>query len=341
MTNETTYAPTPEAEPAPAPQEQKSFLVAWLLSLFLGMLGVDRFYLGKIGTGILKLITLGGFGIWTLIDLIMILAGATRDKRGLPLAGHTSKVKMVAWIVTGVYVVITSISGFFTGQMVTAQLEEALQSQVPIEQTIEDPAAEAGTEGGAEAGTDGAAQVDAATWAGEVFGTFEPITESGSGDAVIDVPMPVGIVEADYSGSEYFAIDVLDAQGASNDEIIVNSTGAYQGTTMWGSGNVEPAQLQIVADGEWTVELKPMNAAPALAYAGSGDGVFLYDGDAVSVAAEHQGERNFLLFEMNGGPTGGAMLANEMGAFSGTVPLSAGPGIVVLMADGAWTLDAQ
>jgi len=52
------------------------------LSFFLGGLGVDRFYVGKIGTGILKLITAGCFGIWWLIDLIMILAGKFKDKDG-------------------------------------------------------------------------------------------------------------------------------------------------------------------------------------------------------------------------------------------------------------------
>ena len=50
----------------------KSFLVALLLSILVGSLGVDRFYLGYIGLGLLKLLTLGGFGIWWLIDLIMI-----------------------------------------------------------------------------------------------------------------------------------------------------------------------------------------------------------------------------------------------------------------------------
>ena len=46
--------------------EQKEFLVALLLSIFLGQLGIDRFYMGYIGTGILKLITFGGCGIWWL-----------------------------------------------------------------------------------------------------------------------------------------------------------------------------------------------------------------------------------------------------------------------------------
>lgn len=93
---------------------QKSFIATWLFAYFLGVIGVDRFYLGKIGTGILKLITVGGFGLWWLIDLIMVLAGATRDKAGNPLAGYEEN-KKIAWIVTIVLVVVGGISGTIGG----------------------------------------------------------------------------------------------------------------------------------------------------------------------------------------------------------------------------------
>ena len=63
-------------------KSDKEWLVTLLLSLFLGTVGIHRFYVGKIGTGILQLITLGGCGVWTLIDIIMIVTGKFKDKEG-------------------------------------------------------------------------------------------------------------------------------------------------------------------------------------------------------------------------------------------------------------------
>ncbi|HRN28468.1 MAG TPA: TM2 domain-containing protein [Terrimesophilobacter sp.] len=107
---ETATPPTNPYAPAPTEKPQKSFIVTWLLSLLVGVFGVDRFYLGKVGTGILKLITFGGLGIWWLIDLIMTLAGAQKDKAGRPLADHDRHKKM-AWIVTAVVVVLSLVWG--------------------------------------------------------------------------------------------------------------------------------------------------------------------------------------------------------------------------------------
>jgi TM2 domain-containing membrane protein YozV len=70
---------------AMGPVSDKSMVPAALLCFFLGVIGIHRFYVGKIGTGILLILTLGGLGIWQLIDLIMIIIASFKDKDGLPL----------------------------------------------------------------------------------------------------------------------------------------------------------------------------------------------------------------------------------------------------------------
>ncbi|WP_291753274.1 TM2 domain-containing protein [Cellulomonas sp. 73-92] len=112
------YGATPYPAPA-APygyyaESDKSFVVTWLLAWFLGSFGVDRFYLGKIGTGVLKLVTLGGCGVWSLIDLIMVLVGSTKDTNGRPLAGYEQN-KRTAWIVTGALLALSIVSGAISG----------------------------------------------------------------------------------------------------------------------------------------------------------------------------------------------------------------------------------
>ena len=65
-----------------SPPSDKSRAIALVLGITLGMFGGHRFYVGKIGTGLLMLFTFGGCGIWYLVDNIMIAAGGFRDAEG-------------------------------------------------------------------------------------------------------------------------------------------------------------------------------------------------------------------------------------------------------------------
>lgn len=100
--------PTPAATPVGT--GEKSYLVAALLAWFLGFLGIDRFYLGYIGLGVIKLLTCGGCGIWQLLDFILIIVGVMRDANGNELRRAPND-----WIIVLVIVVATIILNIFYG----------------------------------------------------------------------------------------------------------------------------------------------------------------------------------------------------------------------------------
>jgi hypothetical protein len=73
------------AKAVPGIFSRRDYVTALLLSIFLGGLGIDRFYLGHTGLGIAKLLTAGGCGVWSLIDLILIAMRKVNDYEGMPL----------------------------------------------------------------------------------------------------------------------------------------------------------------------------------------------------------------------------------------------------------------
>ncbi|WP_432134872.1 MULTISPECIES: TM2 domain-containing protein [unclassified Streptomyces] len=84
--------PTPDApygyDPQGRPYSDKSKIVAGILQLFLGSLGIGRFYVGSVGVGVAQLLTCGGLGVWALIDGILFLTSNDRtDAQGRVLRG--------------------------------------------------------------------------------------------------------------------------------------------------------------------------------------------------------------------------------------------------------------
>lgn len=318
------------AAPTYVATSDKSFLLTWLFAWLLGFFGVDRFYLGKVGTGILKLVTFAGFGIWWLVDLIIVLSGAQRDKQGRPLDGYAS-LKKIAWIVTGAVTVLSMIIGGVSGANSVPAVPAAV---VPVADgtasSSEQPAAEE------------PAPVDTArAWADKTYGMFAPVTQTGVGDNILTLPAgaTAGIVTATHNGTRNFAISVMDAANQSTGELLVNTIGSYSGTTDYGFNAFgDGVALQVTADGDWSITIAPISAAPDLAAAGAGDAVFLYNGPAGKLTATHDGTRNFAIFEETDKAFSMGLLVNDIGAYTGTVPLSSGPSVISVTADGNWTL---
>jgi len=169
--------------------------------------------------------------------------------------------------------------------------------------------------------------------------TFEPVEHSGEGDSVIALDgITQAMLTASHTGEHYFSISGLDDANEPTAELPVNAVGAYDGVTTIGVNDSGTTSLEITADGAWTITLAPLASAPVLPEGGTGDGVFTYEGDAATWAVKHDGEHYFSLSAYTGADFEVGLLATEVGAYDGEVAAKAGPSLVVVQADGDWTI---
>lgn len=194
---------------------------------------------------------------------------------------------------------------------------------------------------GSDSGDD--AQAGGGGWYQENYGTFKSFTEKGSGDGIVKLPAEAayGVVTATHKGSSNFSLTVLDEDNQSTGDLLVNEIGNYKGTTAYGFislGN-PGVKIQVTADGDWTIKVAEISSAPVLSLPakGSGDAVFLYDGGAADWSIQHKGDSNFALVQYSSDLMPN-LAVNEIGNYKGVVPMSAGPSVIVITADGSWSL---
>jgi hypothetical protein len=174
------------------------------------------------------------------------------------------------------------------------------------------------------------------------------VTLSGHGDDVVKIPVTFGahpsLLSATHDGSANFIVEGLDANNKSVNGYI-NVIGAFNGTVPvnFGSFQTGALTLKVQADGSWTLTFKdPSTAKPfSTTVAGKGDDVLLYQGGSAVAAFTHNGQANFIVttYSTDGSSANG--LINEIGAYSGKQPLSSGPLLIAVEADGNWTITVQ
>ncbi|MCC3299652.1 TM2 domain-containing protein [Arthrobacter caoxuetaonis] len=323
--------PGPGGYPMPPQAPQKSFLVTWLLSLLLGVLGVDRFYLGKVGTGIAKLLTVGGLGVWWLVDLIIVISGKQTDKFRRPLEGY-DRHKKLAIIITIVWIVLGAIVNAVNG---AGQDVEASPAPAPATSQSQAPAAAETTKAAEPAPEPKKTEEPAPTPEPDPLTPTQ--TFSGTGDDVITADLAGRPAIVTFTCGDCSNNTVLETNGA--DSLLVNEIGVYSGKhivdTRTGSTTTE---FVVTAVGNWTLTVEDVTTIPHSdgPVSGTGDDVVVLT-SGTKAAISYQGESNFVIQTYG---DRNDLAVNTIGAYEGTVKIST-PAFIQVTASGPWSITPQ
>lgn len=305
--------------------------------MLLGGLGIDRFYLGKIGTGILKLLTGGGAGIWSLVDLILVLAGKQTDRYGRPLAGYAQN-KIKALIIT---VVVYVLSWILTFVMISSAMSGTSRAPQSAASGVPSPAASTAAPLSvipSPTQTQTVAAPPAAPTAPP-----QPVlptkTYTGTGDDVVAVDFAGQPAVVAFECTGCTSNTVLNSNGS--DSLLVNAIGPYSGTHIVDAMQGTPTtQLEVKADAPWKLTISDPSTLPKTTgpVSGHGDTAIFIAGNTSKATIQNTGQSNFVV---TGYGEGFPQLAvNEIGNYSGTVLLT-GPAFVQVISDGDWSLTPQ
>ena len=178
-------------------------------------------------------------------------------------------------------------------------------------------------------------------------GDFQAFTINGRGNDVIDVTVPgdaPALIDLTHDGSSNFIVWSLDG-GFGLLELLVNEIGPYNGrrglNTGWFSfGGLDPVRhLDIDADGDWTLTVRPMSQARSMTGSlnGQGDEVVRYQA-GTSMHSTHNGSSNFIIWSLESSGALGDLIVNEIGPYDATDLVPAGTAFLDIRADGNWTL---
>jgi hypothetical protein len=167
---------------------------------------------------------------------------------------------------------------------------------------------------------------------------------TGVGNDVVDVTaydLARKIMVVSHSGVASFELATLD-QDLNHLALVESVVGAVSGTYPIGlAGDPPPSYLRVDADGEWVIEIKPIESArvwPSDSIIGNGADVLRYEGGAAVLDYTNAGASNFIVRYQR--DAGYDLLVNEIGPISGATTMQAGPGIVIVDTEGEWSLSA-